>query len=160
MTADVLELRAFETRDRAALIGWFRTEAELRDFAGPGPRWPLDDQQLDERLAEPGVSGWTAVLSPQTEPIGHIERIRTDEIDRLDRVALSPRHRGQRLAASLVRAALVELPMTGPVDLLVFAGNIPAIRAYRSVGFRDAGPIAPDHADVRRMVLEPDIVTG
>jgi RimJ/RimL family protein N-acetyltransferase len=153
-TRDLIELRAFRPDDSDALIAWFDTESALQQFAGPGPRWPLDHAQLEQRMHEPGVHAWTARRPGEPEPIGHIERIRTEEIDRIDRVAIAPEHRGRGLAVPLVRAALDQLPIVRPVDLLVFAGNAPAIRTYEAVGFVDAGPIAPDYPDVRRMVLD------
>jgi ribosomal protein S18 acetylase RimI-like enzyme len=151
---DLIELESFRPDDGASLIAWFDTEAELRRFAGPGPRWPLDHAQLEQRMHEPGVHAWTARRPEETEPIGHIERIRTEEIDRIDRVAIAPAHRGRGLAVPLVRAALDQLPIVRPVDLLVFAGNLPAIRTYEAVGFVDAGAIAPEYPEVRRMVLD------
>ncbi len=151
---DLIELRAFRPDDADALIAWFDTESALRQFAGPGPRWPLDHAQLEQRMHEPGVHAWTARLAEAPEPIGHIERIRTAEIDRIDRVAIAPEHRGQGLAVPLVRAALDQLPIIRTVDLLVFAGNTAAIRTYEAVGFIDAGAIAPEYPDVRRMVLD------
>jgi ribosomal protein S18 acetylase RimI-like enzyme len=152
---DLIELRTFRPDDCEALISWFATEAELRQFAGPGPRWPLDHAQLEQRMHEPGVHAWTARRPWEPKAIGHIERIRTEEIDRIDRVAIAPEHRGRGLAVPLVRAALDQLPIVRPVDLLVFAGNSPAIRTYEAVGFVDAGAIAPEFPDVRRMVLDP-----
>ena len=155
---DLIGLRPFRPDDSETLIAWFDTEASLREFAGPGPRWPLDHAQLEQRMHEPGLHAWTARRPGETEHIGHIERIRADQIDRIDRVAIAPAHRGQGLAVPLVRAALDQLPIVGPVDLLVFAGNTPAIRTYEAVGFVDAGAIAPDYPDVRRMVLDPTSV--
>lgn len=152
---DLIELRPFRPDDAETLIAWFDTEAGLREFAGPGPRWPLDHAQLEQRMHEPGLHAWTARRPGEAEHIGHIERIRTEEIDRIDRVAIAPAHRGRGLAVPLVRAALDQLPVVGPVDLLVFAGNTPAVRTYEAVGFVDAGAIAPDYPEVRRMVLDP-----
>ena len=105
-------------------------------------------------MHEPGVHAWTARLPGEPEPVGHIERIRTEQIDRIDRVAIAPKHRGRGLAVPLVRAVLDELPIVRPVDLLVFIANTPAIRTYERVGFVDAGAIAPEYPDVRRMVLD------
>lgn len=151
---DPIELRPFRPDDADALIAWFDTEAALREFAGPGPRWPLDHAQLEQRMHEPGVHAWTARLPGEPDPMGHIERIRTAEIDRIDRVVIAPEHRGRGLGVPLVHAVLDQLPIVRPVDLLVFAGNVPAIRTYEAVGFVDAGAIAPEYPDVRRMVLE------
>jgi ribosomal protein S18 acetylase RimI-like enzyme len=152
---DLVELRAFRPGDAGTLIAWFDTEASLHDFAGPGTRWPLDHAQLERRMHEPGLHAWTAHLPGEPDTIGHIERIKTDRIDRIDRVAIAPDRRGRGLGVPLVRAALDQLPIVGPVDLLVFAGNSPAIRTYEAVGFVDAGAIAPEYPDVRRMVLDP-----
>lgn len=152
----MLELRAVQPDDADALISWFPTERSLRDFAGPGIRWPLDRTQLDDRSSTPGLQAWTAYQPPSTEPIGHIELIQTGPHQaRIDRVALSPAHRGRGLARHLVRAVLARARQLDcdAVDLLVFAGNAPAVRAYLSVGFADVGAIAPDYPTVRRMSI-------
>ena len=74
---DLIELRPFRPDDAETLIAWFDTEAGLREFAGPGPRWPLDHAQLEQRMHEPGLHAWTARRPGEAEHIGHIERIRT-----------------------------------------------------------------------------------
>ena len=63
--------------------------------------------------------------------------------------------RERQRAGELVRAALDKARDQGflAVDLLVFAGNVPACRTYLSVGFVDAGPISPEYSTVRRMSL-------
>lgn len=153
----MLTLRTFESADDDVLIGWFPDEQALRRWAGPGPSWPLDRRQLARRRADPAVLAWTAYLDgAPDESVGHIELERTGPGQgRIDRVAIAPEHRGRRLAGVLVRAALDEARALGveAVDLLVFAGNHPAIRTYRAVGFADRGAIAPDYPDVRRMEL-------
>jgi len=152
----MLELRTFRPEDVEALISWFPTEASLQDFAGPGIEWPLDRAQLDDRLRTSGLQAWTAFQPPSAEPIGHVELLQTEPHQaRIDRVALSPAHRGRGLAADLVSAVL---PLARDldchtVDLLVFAGNTPAVRAYLSVGFADVGAISPEYPSVRRMEL-------
>lgn len=151
----MLELRTFQSDDYDALISWFPTEASLRDFAGPGVRWPLDRAQLDHRRDEPGLQSWTACRPPSPEPIGHIELVRIGpQQARIDRVAIAPAHRGRGLAPDLVRAALAHAPAAVQfVDLLVFAANVPARRTYLAVGFTDVGAISPDYPTVRRMSL-------
>jgi ribosomal protein S18 acetylase RimI-like enzyme len=153
----VLELRSFQPDDYDALISWFPSEAALQDWAGPGLRWPLDHAQLVERLAEPGLRAWTACQAPSTETVGHIELMETaPQQGRIDRVAVAPAYRGRRLGPELVRAALEQARDRGyvAVDLLVFAGNVPACRTYLSVGFIDVGPISPEYPTVRRMSTE------
>lgn len=153
----MLELRTFRPDDVDTLISWFPTEDSLQDFAGPGIQWPLNRAQLDDRLGTPGLQAWTAYQPPSTEPIGHIELLPTGPHQaRIDRVALSPAHRGQGLAPELVCAALAHARALDcrAVDLLVFAGNASAVRTYLSVGFADVGAIAPEYPTVRRMSLD------
>lgn len=153
----VLELRSFQPDDYDALVSWFPTYAALQDWAGPGLRWPLDHAQLVDRLALPGLQAWTACRAPSPETVGHIELMITGpQQGRIDRVAIAPAYRGQGLGPQLVRAALERARDRGclTVDLLVFAGNVPACRTYLSVGFIDVGPIAPEYPTVRRMSLD------
>lgn len=155
----MLELRAFAPADADALISWFPTEASLQEFAGPGIRWPLDRAQLDDRLQMAGLQAWTAFRPLSGDPIGHIELLHTGPLQaRIDRVVLGPEHRGQGLAAELVRLALAHARELNAhqVDLLVFAGNAPAVHTYLSVGFADVGAIAPEYPTVRRMSLALD----
>jgi len=151
----VIELRAFEPADHQALISWLPTEDALRDFAGPGVRWPLDRTQLDQRAAEPGLlQSWSVCEPPSPRPVGHIELLRAGPRQAsIDRVAIAPQHRGRGLAAEVVRMALGHARDLGfdTVDLLVFAGNASAVRTYLTVGFTDAGPVSPDFPTVRRM---------
>lgn len=153
----MLALRDLRADDYDALISWFPTEASLRDFAGPGPTWPLDRAQLDARAAEPQLQTWTAWQPPSPEPIGHIELMRIGpQQARLDRVAIAPAHRGRGLGLEMVRVALDHSRNLGclSVDLLVFAANLPARRTYLAAGFADVGAISPEYPDVRRMSLE------
>jgi len=153
----VLELRSFQPDDYDVLISWFPNDAALQDWAGPGLRWPLDHAQLVDRLAVPGLQAWTACQAPSPETVGHIELMPTGpQQGRIDRVAIAPAYRGRRLAQQLVRAALDQARDREyrTVDLLVFAGNVPACRTYLAVGFVDVGPISPEYPTVRRMSLD------
>jgi ribosomal protein S18 acetylase RimI-like enzyme len=154
----VLRLRDADPADDTALIGWFPDAEALGNWAGHGPSWPLDRAQLDRRRADPDVRAWTAFLDRRPgEPVGHVELIHLGPgAARLDRVVIAPALRGRGLGAELVAAALAEARAAGArtVDLLVYAANLPAIRAYAGAGFTDRGPISADYPDVRRMQLD------
>ena len=138
-----LALRAFAAGDDAALIGWIASASELERFAGPTLAWPLTSAQLEALRADPRVHAWTAYTDRVARsPVGHVEVVRVAAgTGRLARVLLAPARRGEGLGAPLVAAATAYATALGMarLELNVFADNAAAIRAYRRLGFADAG---------------------
>jgi RimJ/RimL family protein N-acetyltransferase len=138
-----LALRAFVADDDAALIGWIASAEELERFAGPTLAWPLTADQLEALRADPRVHAWTAYTDPVARAaVGHVEVVRVAAgTGRLARVLLAPARRGEGLGAPHVAAATAYAAALGMtrLELNVFADNAAAIRAYRRLGFADAG---------------------
>ena len=145
-----LALRPFAADDDAALIAWIGSAEELERFAGSSLAWPLTADQLDRIRADPKAHAWTACTDPATQAaVGHAELIVTGEdTGRIARVLLDPARRGEGLGGALVAAIVNRARALGitRLSLNVLAGNEPAIRTYRRLGFADAGS---DPADPR-----------
>jgi ribosomal protein S18 acetylase RimI-like enzyme len=149
----MVALRPFEPRDDASLISWLRTPDELRWFAGWSLSWPLDTQQLDHLRASADTAAWTAYLPPDEAPVGHAElRDLGDGRARVARVIVDPARRGTGLGHRLVVALLERGRNDGfsEFELVVYATNTAAQRAYAAAGFRDVGTFAGD-AELRMM---------
>lgn len=162
-----LELRPFEKRNIPELFSWFPTERDVLQWAGANLSWPLQRKEFVELIKQhrgpaPLREVWAVFQDDQM--IGHFQiglnrRLRTAG---LGRIALSPKVRGQGLAASMLNM-IVERAFSHDwvhrTDLLVYAHNKPAIRAYQSVGFvlegtrRESTPIEDEIWDTHIMSL-------
>ena len=151
-----LALRAFVAEDDAALIGWIASAPELERFAGPTLAWPLDAAQLAALRADPAVVAWTAYTDPVGRPaVGHVEVVWVaGDRGRIARVLLDPARRGEGLGHELVGAAMAYASALGMarLELNVYADNAAAIRAYRRLGFEDAG-VHPRDPRVRTFAI-------
>ncbi len=140
-----LRLRPFVEADQNGVTRWFADAGELRSFAGPRLRWPLDAAQWRGIRSDPRVTAWTAVLDDPAIPVGHGELVvESAEVARLSLLAISPTLRGQGLGRELV-LKLVEKGRADAYPLLtleVHQDNSTAIRAYRGCGFQSAGSAA------------------
>jgi len=138
----VIELRAFDTADRALLRSWVASPEQLLLWAGPSFTWPLDDDQLaayQKAWAGADRRVWTAVDATTGSPVGHASvRLVEPDTGRLGRVLIDPHRRGHGLGDALVGAVLSHAftPMgLARVELGVFAHNTPAVRLYERHGF-------------------------
>jgi len=153
-----LALRPFEARDDGELISWFTSAEELRRFAGSSLRWPLDERQLQAVRNGPNLSPFTAYQPPDPDPpLGHIELVRLPEPGamRFARVALAPGLRGRGLGRELIALAIDQARRweARHVDLFVFEDNEPALRLYRSFGFRQIGVDPTDSTSLRMNLI-------
>jgi len=143
----VLSLVPFVPGHFAEVASWFANEREAAQWAGPAVRYPLDTAQLQAMVDQsqarpPGRLCYTAERGGDV--IGHAQ-LGLDWRNgsaRLGRVAVSPRQRGQGLAApmlSLVLARAFSMPQIERVELGVFTWNTPAVRTYQRLGFTREG---------------------
>ncbi|QAY79690.1 N-acetyltransferase [Sphingosinicella sp. BN140058] len=125
------------------LSSWFDCEADLVRWGGPSLRFPLAADQLQAMIDEgegprPERLCWMAAFGDTM--VGHAQLVfdwRNDSA-RLARVAIAPQTRGQGLAAPMLRivvARAFSFPELQRLELNVYANNVPAIRAYRRLGF-------------------------
>ena len=142
-----IDVVPFERPHFAALLGWFASEAEVVQWAGPFIRAPLDEPTLAAMLAEtetvpPARLAWTGLVLG--DPVAHAQLVLEPELGvaRLARVAVAPAWRGRRLAVpflrQVVRAAFAR-PWLERLELNVRADNAAALRTYAALGFVPEG---------------------
>jgi len=137
------KLIPFAPRHFAILSSWFESEAELIRWGGPFLSFPLNADQLQAMIDEgegdrPGRLCWMAGAGEMM--IGHAQLVFDWQNGgaRLARGAIAPQARGRGLSASMLRqvvARAFEDPEIERLELNVYANNLPAIRAYRRLGF-------------------------
>jgi ribosomal protein S18 acetylase RimI-like enzyme len=144
----VLRLREPREAEGAALASWFASPEELRRFAGPAARWPLDQEQIHRWHADPAIHAWSAEARDIPGVLqGYVHVVRAEaDVGRLARVAIAPAARGRGWGRELVGAAIDRAAELGfrRLTLKVYVDNEPARRLYRSVGFSELGPDAGD----------------
>ena len=131
-----------------ALTGWFQSQSEVTQWAGSGPTFPLDGQQLREMLKEclahpPARFCWMAI-NERGEVIGHTQLAMDwqNGVARLARVAIAPSHRGNAFSIPMLAAVLSQAFLHSEierVELNVFSWNSPAIQTYFRLGFLHEG---------------------
>jgi ribosomal protein S18 acetylase RimI-like enzyme len=156
-----LMLREFVESDYAEVTSWFEDAGQLRFFAGPRLRWPLDAGQWRSIRLDPSVTAWTAVFTDDPTSVGHAEMVRESATTvRLARIAVAPTLRGQGLGRALLTLVIAKCRDAGfqLATLATHPDNSNAIRAYRSLGF-EPSEAATSHpvgtaASGERMLLE------
>ena len=129
-----MELRAFRQQDFKTLSSWFRTEADVVQWGGPLLSFPLTESQLEAMLSDtlrdpPLRKCWMA--DDRGEIVGHAQLAfdwRNGNAT-LGRVAISPQHRGSRLAVPMLQLVLREafsISNIYRVELYVSSLNEPA----------------------------------
>jgi RimJ/RimL family protein N-acetyltransferase len=127
----------------AVLAGWFTSERDIVQWAGPQAVFPLDDKQLramlrDGQTEPPTRRCWMA--EDCGEIIGHAQ-LGFDWRNgnaMLSRVAIAPSARRRRLAAPMVRLIIEKAFAMAEVERLelnVYTFNAAAIRTYERLGF-------------------------
>ena len=142
-----VKLVPFSASHFATLAGWFDSEAEVVQWAGPGLSYPLDPLQLAAIVAEgeadpPRRLAWMAEAGD--EWVGHaqlwIDWPNGNAV--LSRVAVAPAARGRGLAAPMLRQVVdraFELAAIERLELNVYSFNEPARRTYQRLGFVTEG---------------------
>lgn len=128
-------------------MGWFPTERDAVQWAGPAIRHPVDAAQLSAMVVQgrgspPDRRCW--MVRDDDGIVGHAQLAydwRHGNAS-LSRVAVAPDRRGHGLAVPLVtlliRRAFDE-PSIERIELNVYAWNAPALRTYERAGFRHEG---------------------
>jgi ribosomal protein S18 acetylase RimI-like enzyme len=141
-----MRLRPFVEADDNELGSWFADAGELRFFAGPRLRWPLDSGQWRSIRLDPSVTAWSAVLGTDETPVGHGELIaEAADVMRLARFAIAPPLRGQGLARALLVLLASKASEAGSqlLTVVVHPDNTTAITSYRTFGFVASDAPAP-----------------
>jgi ribosomal protein S18 acetylase RimI-like enzyme len=150
-----LRLREFVEADDGEVTSWFADAGELRFFAGPRLRWPLDAGQWRSIRMDASVTSWTVVIGEDPTPVGHAEMVReSSAVVRLARLAIAPTIRGRGIGRA-VMAQLIDKCREAGYSLVTLAAhpdNSSAIRAYRTLGFELSTQSSSASAD--RLLLE------
>lgn len=146
--AEAIVLEAFAPEHFEALTGWFHSDAELIQWAGPTLDFPLDRAQCAAMLAEtqgdlPERLIWSA-RSAEGRIVGHVQMAldRRNGIGRPGRVGIAPDARGRGFGFSMLAAVVDQtFAMEGMerLELNVYTFNTPAIRTYEKLGFVHEG---------------------
>jgi len=140
--------------DAGALVSWASSADELLQWSGPLFSHPLDREQLrayaetagDRRHLISGIAldGSGVTRGRRETIVAHAELnvLPEHRLGQIRRVAVAPERRGggigHRLVRWLVDFGFDELGLNR-LELVVFSFNEPALRCYRSAGFREEG---------------------
>lgn len=140
-----LDLRPFDRRDFAALLGWLDSPAALFEWSGHRFSHPLDAAQLERHVTEQEHADRVACTATAgAEPVGHIELwvAQEDRAGTLCRVLVAPDRRrrgiGRTMVTAMLDRAFGELGLHR-VELRAFAESAPALRLYEALGFVHEG---------------------
>ena len=146
--AETITLEDFAPEHFEALIGWFGSDAELTQWAGPTLVFPLDQRQCAAMLSEtqgllPQRLIWTA-KAEDGRIVGHVQLAldQRNGVGRPGRVGIAPEARGRGFGFSMLAAVVARaFAMDGMerLELNVYTFNHPAIRTYEKLGFVHEG---------------------
>ncbi len=136
-------LRPFDPAYAEVIAGWVQSEQELLWLA-PSTAGPLTADKISA-WQRPSGDAFVYAEENHAPPVayGELNPMRR-EPDHLwvGHVIVSPAHRGQGIGQAFVRAMLdyaFETVCANRVSLIVFPGNLAALRCYRRVGFEVVG---------------------
>jgi len=162
-----LSLRKFAKRDIKSLFAWFETEREVLQWAGAALTWPLERKDFLHLLRQhqgPESVREVWAVDRGGEVVAHFQisfnrRLNTAG---LGRIAITPSQRGQGLARplmDLITEHAFSRSWVHRADLLVYAHNLSAIKAYKHAGFtlegtrRETTPIGSEIWDTHMMSI-------
>lgn len=133
----------------AELVSWIHNEQQLRQWAGPQLRYPIDAQSLGVDL-ECSSRPSFALISTDGSLLGFGQVYLRQERCHLCRLIVAPTQRGRGIAGVLVdeicRQGSIELGV-GAYSLFVYHENKAAISAYKKYGFSITPYVGSDAID-------------
>lgn len=141
--ATQMNITFFDQQDAAVLAGWFQSQREVTQWAGPGVNWPLTETFLatltDSASQQPA---WLLTFSARVEgQLAAVAQLGFDwdnHLACLCRIVVNPSMRGQGLAARLLRV-LIDTAFKNEgierIELHVYPFNQAAIKTYEKLGF-------------------------
>lgn len=116
----------------------------FREEVGIDPLRPATSAVYQSRVLELLQNQRTFVLTEGNEIIFKVDiGVQSDEVIQIQGVWVAPSHRGQRISAPALSAAIVQMQKRVPtVSLYVNDFNYRALRLYRSLGFEQVGTFA------------------
>lgn len=119
------------------LMSWFTTEEALAEWSGPGFRYPFTTSSFIEDLRVSELKSF-ALMSEDKQMLAFGQYYNRIDRCHLGRLVVSPKHRGQGVAAELLKqlceAGKQNLALS-ECSLFVVADNDKAIKAYQKFGF-------------------------
>jgi RimJ/RimL family protein N-acetyltransferase len=141
----MIQLRAFESGDAAAIASWVGDPYALAMWSGnAGFSWPFDASQLVGFHAAESERRVLVATEADGTPVGHLglKPDRRGWSARLGLLVVSPLRRGRGYGATMIHDALAiafkELSVHR-VDLGVYTQNTGAIALYERLGFQREG---------------------
>lgn len=116
----------------------------FREEVGIDPLRPATHAVYRARVLELLTAGRTYVLMADDEVIFKADiGVLTNDVIQIQGVWVAPQHRGHRIAAPALAAAILQMQQIAPtVSLYVNDFNYRALRLYRSLGFQQVGTFA------------------
>jgi RimJ/RimL family protein N-acetyltransferase len=135
----LIRLEKFSKEHYKDLISWVDSEETLMQFAGPGFKFPLTEEQLDISVSDANRIAFRIINAVTNISIGHAEIYSAGELVKMGRILIGdPAQRGKGLGRQIVNLLLehvfFKLEKT-MVELNVFDWNASAIRCYENAGF-------------------------
>lgn len=119
------------------MMGWFNSEAELREWAGPQFNYPFTQATFEADLTLTQLASFS-LLNSQAELLAFGQAYQRLKRWHLGRLVVSPKHRGQGIVQGLIE----QLSQVGRREHKIFANslfvmkqNVAAIKAYQRCGF-------------------------
>lgn len=120
------------------MLLWFPSEPELRQWAGPGFRFPYTPEQFYHDLKLDALASY-CLFDEAGEFIAFGQFYNRLQRCHLGRLVIAPDHRGKGLARYFVemleRFGRQELELSAS-SLFVLQSNKPALRCYQKLGFK------------------------
>lgn len=140
----IMRLRQFDPLYTATVAGWVLSADELNLLA-PATDPPLTPAKV-HGWQKKGVHPFLGWLDDSQEPVGYGEinsMPYTDGQMWLGHILVAPRYRhlglGRRLVKGLLEIAFDEYEASN-VCLIVFPGNVVAVKCYEAIGMQEVGP--------------------
>lgn len=135
------------------MMNWFLSEAPLRQWAGPGFRYPFTEQSFTEDLNLDRLTSFS-LITHEGELAGFGQCYQRNGKCHLARLVVAPCFRGKRcltgrylnqkishiLIALLGELGCLQLGIPdepGNHSLFVLSHNLPALNAYLNIGFKE-----------------------
>jgi len=140
MTSSELELTGVNEHQLLEMMTWFRSESELKEWAGPNFTYPYNANSFAKDLNLDRLDSFS-LLNHKREFVAFGQCYKRLQSCHLGRLAVAPTHRGNNYVADLIHH-LIEFGKnnfsTRSCSLFVLEQNSAAISAYQKYGFKFA----------------------
>jgi len=142
-----MQIAFFTAEDRFTLSGWFSSQADVTQWAGPGVAWPLDDTflatLLDSGQQQPArLLTFSGRINEELAVVAQLGFDWDNHLACVCRVVVNPAMRGKGLAEKMLQqliATAFRQEAIERIELRVYTFNAAAIRTYEKLGFMREG---------------------